>query len=69
MEGTRRRVIGGMAAGAGLPALADGLVSAAHAQTGRKSFVLVHGSSAGAGAIAGLPICSRRPVTRSTRPH
>jgi pimeloyl-ACP methyl ester carboxylesterase len=46
MEGTRRSVVGGMA-GAGLAALADGLVTAAQAQTGRKTFVLVHGSSAG----------------------
>src|SRR5258708_39518866 len=47
MEGTRRSVIGGMAAGAGLTAVAGGLVTAAQAQTGRKTFVLVHGSSAG----------------------
>ena len=47
MEGTRRSIVGGMAAGAGLAALADGLVGAAQAQSGRKTFVLVHGSSAG----------------------
>ena len=46
-EGTRRSVVGGMAAGAGVAALAGGLVTAAQAQTGRKTFVLVHGSSAG----------------------
>jgi pimeloyl-ACP methyl ester carboxylesterase len=47
MEGTRRRVVGGMAAGAGLAALADSLVKGAQAQAARKTFVLVHGSSAG----------------------
>jgi pimeloyl-ACP methyl ester carboxylesterase len=47
MEATRRRVVGGMAAGAGFAVLADGLVSAGRAQTQRKTFVLVHGSSAG----------------------
>ena len=47
MEGTRRSVVGGMAAGAGLAALAGGSVRPAQAQTGRKIFVLVHGSSAG----------------------
>src|SRR5258708_16624081 len=53
MDGTRRRVVGGMAAGAGLAAgagravLADGLVSPGRAQARRKTFVLVHGSSAG----------------------
>jgi pimeloyl-ACP methyl ester carboxylesterase len=36
-----------MVAGAGLAALADGLVPAAQAQVARKTFVLVHGSSAG----------------------
>src|SRR6267154_1586540 len=47
MEVTRRSVVGGMVAGAGLTALAGGLTTAAQAQTGRKTFVLVHGSSAG----------------------
>ena len=47
MEETRRSVVGGMVAGAGLVALADGLVTAAQAQAARKTFVLVHGSSAG----------------------
>jgi pimeloyl-ACP methyl ester carboxylesterase len=39
--------MGGMVAGAGLAALADRLVTAAQAQAARKTFVLVHGSSAG----------------------
>src|SRR5258708_18982874 len=47
MRGTRRRLVGGMAVGAGLMALAGGLPTAAQAQAGRKTFVLVHGSSAG----------------------
>jgi pimeloyl-ACP methyl ester carboxylesterase len=47
MGGTRRSVMGGMVAGAGLAALADRLVTAAQAQVARKTFVLVHGSSAG----------------------
>jgi pimeloyl-ACP methyl ester carboxylesterase len=47
MEETRRSVVAGMVAGAGVAALADGLVTAAQAQTARKTFVLVHGSSAG----------------------
>jgi pimeloyl-ACP methyl ester carboxylesterase len=47
MEETRRSVVGGIAAGVGLAAFADGLVGAARAQNGRKTFVLVHGSSAG----------------------
>jgi pimeloyl-ACP methyl ester carboxylesterase len=47
MKATRRRVVGGMAAGASFAVLADGLVSAGRAQTRRKTFVLVHGSSAG----------------------
>jgi pimeloyl-ACP methyl ester carboxylesterase len=47
MGGTRRSVMGGMVAGAGLAALADRLVTAAQAQAARKTFVLVHGSSAG----------------------
>jgi pimeloyl-ACP methyl ester carboxylesterase len=47
MEETRRSVVSGMVAGAGLVAIADGLVTAAQAQPARKTFVLVHGSSAG----------------------
>src|SRR5260221_4023443 len=47
MKGTRRSVVGGVAAGAGLAALAGGLITQAQAQVGRKTFVLVHGSSAG----------------------
>jgi pimeloyl-ACP methyl ester carboxylesterase len=47
MTGTRRSLIGGLAAGAGLMALAGGTPTAAQAQSGRKTFVLVHGSSAG----------------------
>ena len=47
MAGTRRSLMGGMVAGAGLAALADGLVTPAQAQAARKTFVLVHGSSAG----------------------
>jgi pimeloyl-ACP methyl ester carboxylesterase len=47
MEETRRSVVGGIAAGVGLAAFADGLVDTARAQDGRKTFVLVHGSSAG----------------------
>jgi pimeloyl-ACP methyl ester carboxylesterase len=46
MEGTRR-VVCGMMAGGGLSALAGGMVTAGHAQAKRKTFVLVHGSSAG----------------------
>jgi pimeloyl-ACP methyl ester carboxylesterase len=46
MEETRRSVVGGMA-GAGLAALGQGLSTPALAQIGRKTFVLVHGSSAG----------------------
>jgi pimeloyl-ACP methyl ester carboxylesterase len=41
MKRTRRSVVGGMAA------LAGGLMTRAQAQGGRKTFVLVHGSSAG----------------------
>jgi len=44
-EETRRSVVGGMAVS--LTALAGGLVPAAQAQAGRKTFVLVDGSSAG----------------------
>jgi pimeloyl-ACP methyl ester carboxylesterase len=47
MKGTRRSLVGGMAAGASLMALAGGPPTAAQAQIGRKTFVLVHGSSAG----------------------
>ena len=47
MKATRRSLVGGMAAGAGLMALAGGPPAAAQAQSGRKTFVLVHGSSAG----------------------
>ncbi len=47
MEGTRRGVVRGMMAAGGLTALAGGMVTAARAQAGRKTFVLVHGSSAG----------------------
>jgi pimeloyl-ACP methyl ester carboxylesterase len=47
MEETRRSVVGGMVVGGGLAALADGLSTAAQAQAPRKTFVLVHGSSAG----------------------
>jgi len=44
-EATRRAAIGGMAAGAGATAL--GVLTPAQAQGARKTFVLVHGSSAG----------------------
>ena len=47
MKGTRRSLVGGMAAGASLMALAGVPPTAAQAQIGRKTFVLVHGSSAG----------------------
>ena len=47
MEGTRRGVVRGMMAAGGLSALAGGMVTAGQAQVGRKTFVLVHGSSAG----------------------
>ena len=47
MEGTRRGVVCGMMAAGGLTALAGSMVTAAQAQAGRKTFVLVHGSSAG----------------------
>jgi pimeloyl-ACP methyl ester carboxylesterase len=47
MKGTRRSLVGGMAAGASLMVLAGGPLTAARAQIGRKTFVLVHGSSAG----------------------
>jgi hypothetical protein len=40
-EGTRRSVVGGMAAGGGLA----GSARSAQTPTGRKSFVLVQGSS------------------------
>jgi pimeloyl-ACP methyl ester carboxylesterase len=44
---TRRAAIGGIAAGAGLAAIAGMPFAPAQAQTARKTFVLVHGSSAG----------------------
>ena len=47
MEGTRRRVVRGMMVAGSLTALAGSMVPAAQAQAGRKTFVLVHGSSAG----------------------
>ena len=47
MERTRRGVVRGMMAAGGLTALAGSVVTAAQAEAGRKTFVLVHGSSAG----------------------
>jgi pimeloyl-ACP methyl ester carboxylesterase len=46
-EATRRAAIGRIASGAGLAAIGSGLLAPVKAQTERKTFVLVHGSSAG----------------------
>ena len=44
---TRREAIGGLAAGVGLAEIGSGPVALVQAQAARKTFVLVHGSSAG----------------------
>ena len=65
---TRRAVIGDIAAGLAAGTLAAGTESAL-AQTERKTFVLVHGSSAGGWCYRRVATSWRNKVTRYSRRH